>query len=68
VSSDKKPVGGMGAYAYPGFEDDSKSMNSFICREHANADFEKFCFTCHQLMCMKCVNQHPQKHAVRNLK
>lgn len=68
VPSDKKPAPGQFYNNSLLIEDDSRAMNSFICREHANADYEKYCFTCHQLMCPKCVTQHPAKHQVRHLK
>lgn len=37
-------VGGTGDY----FEDDIRTtnMNVFMCREHANAEYDKFCGTC----------------------
>eukprot|EP00347_Sterkiella_histriomuscorum_P016401 403353329 len=50
-------------------EDDIKSMNNlYLCRDHANAEFERYCLTCNQLMCNKCINTHVQKHPVRTLK
>ena len=69
VSSDKKLANQIHQHQASLLEDDSRSMNAaFICREHANADYEKYCFTCHQLMCAKCVNNHAPKHQVKFLK
>jgi hypothetical protein len=50
--------------------EDMKTMNnnSFLCREHANAEYEKYCSTCQALLCAKCLNGHPSKHSVKNLK
>jgi hypothetical protein len=46
VLSDKK--GGANGQ-HSAFDDDirSENNNAFMCKEHANAAFEKFCCTCH---------------------